>query len=297
MAVTSKRAVDAERFKAKVKEFWDITDHGPIKWFLGFQIKRDRESRTISINQQAYIESTVQQCPPMLKQAARMNGVPYSEAIGLVLWATVVSRPDTVFTVGVLSQFIQNPGPQHWEGVKRLIRYLGSTKEMWLTFGGSTQVLLEGYCDADWGSQPHRHSISGFSFHYGQGAISWSSKKQNIIALLSTEAEYIAETHAAKEAIWLQTFINEVVGTDKNPLTMMADNQGAIALAKDNKFHSRTKHIDLHYHFVHEAVEKGKITVQYIPTSENVADIFTKALPKLKFTKFVGKLGLAMMKE
>jgi hypothetical protein len=175
---------------------------------------------------------------------------------GLVLWATVVSRP-TVFAVGVLSQFIQNPGPQHWEGVKRLIRYLGSTKEMWLTFGGSIRVLLEGYCDADQGSQPHRHSISGFSFHYRQGAISWSSKKQNIIVLLSTEAEYIVETHAAKEAIWLQTFVNEVVGTDKNPLTVMADNQGVIALAKDNKFHSQTKHINLRYHFVHEAVEKG----------------------------------------
>jgi hypothetical protein len=125
----------------------------------------------------------------------------------------------------------------------------------------------------------------------------WSSKKQNIIALSSTEAEYIAETHAVKEAIWLQTFINEVVGTDKDPLTVMADNQGAIALAKDNKFHSQTKHIDLRYHFVREAVEKGKITMQYIPTSENVADIFTKALLKPKFTEFVGKLGLVIMKE
>jgi hypothetical protein len=153
------------------------------------------------------VHFSTQQSPSSLSQTARMNGVPYSEAIGSVLWPTVVSRPDTAYAVGVLSQFIQNPGPAH--------------------FGGNKKTLLEGYCDADWASQPHRHSISGFSFHYGQGAVSWSSKKQNVVALSSTEAEYIAETHAAKEAI------------------IMGDNQGALALAKDNKFHARTKHIDL----------------------------------------------------
>jgi hypothetical protein len=89
----------------------------------------------------------------------------------------------------------------------------------------------------------------------------------------------------------------EITGEKKGPLTVMADNQGAIALTKNNKFHARTKHIDLHYHFVCEAVEDGKIMMKYIPTSDNIVDIFTKALPKLKFTKFVAKLGLATMKE
>ena len=193
MAVTSKRKIDIERFKSKVKEFWEITDHGP--WFLSFQIKRDRESRTISINQHAYIETVVekfrltnarkvatpmdpnvqfsiQQCPSSLNQAACMDGVPYSKAIGLILWAAVVSQPDTAYAVGVVSQFIQNPGQAHWEAVKRVISYLESTKDLWLTFGGNKQTLLEGYCDSDWASQPHCHSISSFSFHYGQGAIS-----------------------------------------------------------------------------------------------------------------------------
>lgn len=147
------------------------------------------------------------QCPTSLSQSAKMHGVPYSEAIGSVLWPVVVSRPDAAYAVGVLSQFIQNPGPAH--------------------FGGRKETLVEGFCDADWASQKHRHSISGFSFHFGVGAVSWSSKKQNIVSLSSTEAEYVAQTHAAKEAI------------------LLCDNQGAIALAKDNKFHSRTKHIDL----------------------------------------------------
>ena len=113
---------------------------------------------------------------------------------------------------------------------------------------------------------------------------------------MSTKAEYVVETHASKEAIWLKTFIREVTSHQINPLTIKADNQGAIALAKDNKFYTRTKHIDLHYHFVCEVVEDGKIKMEYIPTSENMADIFTKALAKPKFQEFVGMLSLAIMK-
>jgi hypothetical protein len=140
---------------------------------------------------------------------------------------------------------MQNPGPVHWEAVKRVIIYLGHMKDLWLTFGGKGPTLLEGYLDADWASQPHQHLISGFSFYYGWGLILWSSKKQAIITLLSTEAEYVAKTHASKEGVWLKSFVKEVAGIDVGALTIEADNQGAITLAKDNKFHARTKHIDL----------------------------------------------------
>ena len=117
------------------------------------------------------------------------------------------------YAVEILSQFMQNPGQAHWEAVKRVISYLGSTKELWLIFGGKGQVELEGYCDSDWASQPHHHSISSFMFHYGQGTILllWSSKKQGIITLSSTKAEYVAETHASKKAIWLKTFVREIM--------------------------------------------------------------------------------------
>ena len=315
MALTSKRAVDAAKFKSEIQKYWDITDHGPIKWFLGFEIKRDRKAKTISINQRAYIEAivekfrltnakpistpmdpgaqfSVEQSPSSLNQTAGMRGVPYNEAIGSVLWPAVVSRPDIAYAVGILSQFIQNPGQAHWEGLKRVITYLATTKDLWLTFGGQTDALVQGFCDADWASQKHRHSISGFSFHYGAGAVSWSSKKQGVVSLSSTEAEYVAQTHAAKEGIWLRSFVSEISPGERKPLTISCDNQGAIALAKDNKFHARTKHIDLRYHFIREAVEDGKIIVNYIPTNENVSDIFTKPLARPKFAKFVEMLGL-----
>ena len=108
----------------------------------------------------------------------------------------------------------------------------------------------------------------------------------------STEAEYVAQTHAAKEAIWLRSFMSEITGEHAKALTISCDNQSAIALAKDNKFHTRTKHIDLRYHFIREAVEDGRINVKYIPTDVNVSDIFTKALPKPKFQRMVELLGL-----
>ena len=151
------------------------------------------------------------------------------------------------YAIGILSQFVQNPGQLHWEALKCVIVYLGCTKDLWLTFGGHTKTLIKGYCNADWAGQKHWHSISGYSFHMGKGAISWSSKKQYIIGLSSTEAEYIAQTHAAKEALWLCSFLKEICGLQDTPLTINCDNQGAITLSKDNKFHARTKHIDIQY--------------------------------------------------
>ena len=129
------------------------------------------------------------QSPSTPMQEFQMRDVPYTQAIGCLLWPVVISRLDAAFAVGILSQFIQNPGPAHWEGVKRIITYLGNTKNLWLTFGGHGNTILDGFCDADWAGQPHRHSISGYSFHMGMGAVTWSSKKQYVVALSSTEAE------------------------------------------------------------------------------------------------------------
>ena len=149
----------------------------------------------------------------------------------------------------------------------------------------------------DWAGQPHRHSISGYSFHIGQGAVTWSSKKQYIIALSSTKSEYIALAHASKEGIWLRAFLSEIQDYQVGTMGIKCDNQSAIALSKDNKFHQRTKHIDIRYHYIREAVEDGKIQVEYIPTDQNPTDIFTKPLSKTKFRGFVAGLGLRSWRE
>ena len=193
--------------------------------------------------------------------------MPYAQVIGCLLWPVVISCLDAVFMVGILSQFIQNPGPAHWEGVKRIITYLGNMKNLWLTFGGCGNTILDGFCDADWVGQPHRYLIARYSFHMGVGAITWSYKKQYIIALLTTEAEYIMQTHTVKEAMYLHAFVQEIHRLDK-PIIINRDNPGAIVLSKDNRFHTWTKHIDIQYHFIQKEVEDGKITYQLMKTQQ-----------------------------
>jgi hypothetical protein len=219
--------------------------------------------------------------------------MPYQEACGSVLWPAVVTHPDVAFAVGVLARFSQNPAQAHWAAIKRVMRYLHVTRDLWLTFGGD-DMTAEGYSDADWASQLHRHSISGYVFRMGCGAVTWSSKKQSLVALSSTEAEYIVMTHAAKELLWLRTFLSELSGTPAGPTTLRVDNQSTITICKDNKFHARTKHIDIHYHFIRKVVSSGCIAVQYLPTEDNTADIFTKPLGRQRFEKLARQLGLRL---
>src|SRR5882672_1777439 len=123
----------------------------------------------------------------------------------------MVSRPDISFVLSTLSQFADNPGETHWRTLQWVITYLFPTWDHWLVMGGSSNGF-EGFTDSDWGSQAHRHSISGYIFRVGSGAVTWSSKKQSLIALSSTEAEYIAQTHATREAIWLRAYWSEITG-------------------------------------------------------------------------------------
>ena len=149
----------------------------------------------------------------------------------------------------------------------------------------------------DWAGQPHWHLISRYSFHIGQGVVTWSLKKQYIIALSNTESEYITLVHATKEGLWIRTFLSEILDAPREMVELSSDNQGAIALSKDNKLHQRTKHINICHHFIHEAVEDGQIRMNYVPTDQNPTDIFTKPLSKTKFHGFVAGLGLKPWRE
>jgi hypothetical protein len=316
MALTANSMASVNCFKAEIAEHWTIRDLGELTWLLGFQVKRDRQARTISINQQSYIEHMLEnfnlinakrvstpmdsnmtystsQCPSTPAQIAHMQRVPYTAACGSILWVARISRPDIMFATLQLTQFMQNPGEIHWEAAKRVITYLGGTKEYWLTFGGGDSYV-RGYTDSDYATQPHRHSIGGFAFLMGDGVFTWSAKKQLIVAFSSTEAEYVAVSEAGKEAVWLRHFLAEINCVQPECMLLRCDNQGAIALTKDNKWHARTKHIDVRYHWIREAVEDEKIEIEYVPTAENIADIFTKALPRPAFIKLRAMLGLSV---
>jgi len=306
VAGNSRKSID--QFKSELGRYLEITDLGEIRWLLGFEVRRQRSERTISINQCAYIESIASRFqlldskpihtpidPGTILDASQCPDKaiehPYREACGSVLWPAIISRPDVSFAIGLLTQFMQNPSEEHWKAIRRVIKYLHTTKNLWLTFGGPNAQIL-GFTDADWASQAHRHSISGFAFKIGCGAVTWSSRKQSIVALSTAEAEYVAAAHSTKEALWFREFLGEFSDVVKGPIDLNCDNQATIALSKDNKFHSRTKHISIRHHFIREAVENEHIAVHYVPSSENVADVFTKALPRPKFEYFVERLGL-----
>jgi len=300
--------------KRKLMGELDMTDNGEVHWILGLEVKRNREERTISLSQRSYIRSIIarygledakalstpmdpsvnlsrSQCPQTTNEIAEMRNIPYREAIGSLMYASQATRPDISFAVTLLSKFSDNPGRPHWEAVKRVFRYLNGTHDLWLTYGARTEEL-HGFADADGNSQEDRHAISGYAFLIDGAAVSWSSKRQNVISLSTTEAEYVAATHAAKEAIWIRSFIGELLGDSEEPTTLFSDNQSAIKIAKDSQYHARTKHIDIRFHFIRWIIEKGTIKLVYRPTEEMTADTLTKPLPSTKAKHFAAALGL-----
>jgi hypothetical protein len=175
----------------------------------------------------------------------------YREMIGCLMYAAVMTHPDIAFAISNLSQYLDAPCTTHLHAVTRVFRYLPGTKDYKLVLGGPDTTII-GYSNSDWASQTHHHSISGFTFFIGKGIISWSSKKQPIITLSSTGAEYVALTHASKDIIWIQKLLTDLTSIFPYslPTTHNCNNQGAICLSKDSTFHGRTKHIDVHFHFI-----------------------------------------------
>ena len=313
MITSSSSSLIAE-YKTKLNEQYSLTDLGPIHWLLGIKITRNRDARTISLSQTTYIDTILSRfhlsdakptatpivpgaslskdnAPADDTEAAHMQKTPYREAIGSLMYAAIATRPDISFAVSALSQFLNNPGEVHWEFVKRIFRYLAGTKTHTLTYGNEHHDLI-GYTDADGASQEHRHAISGFAFLIDRGAISWASRKQELVTLSTAEAEYVAATHAAKECIWLRKLSIPLFGSHSTPTTLYCDNQAALHLATDDNYHARTKHIDIRFHFIRQTITDGEINIEYCPTQAMTADILTKALPKFKVALHSQTLGI-----
>jgi len=178
-----------------------------------------------------------------------MRDVPYREAVGALNWATLATRPDIAFAVATVARFAVNPGPAHWDTVKCIYCYLLGTCDLWLSYS-ETQRTLEGFADADSSMAEDRRAISGYAFLIDGGAVSWSSKKQELVSLSTTESQYVAATHSMKEALWLQSLLEDAFAPIQKPTILFSDNQSMIALMKDHCYHMQTKHIDVRYHFI-----------------------------------------------
>lgn len=305
-----------EDFKNQLRTKWEISDLGAISWIVGIHATRDRTNRTITLSQTALIDKIVDQfkqtkanpvATPLLhsiklsradsptnqEEKESMQPFPYRQLIGSLVYLALGTRPDIAHTVQHLSQFLDNPGRNHWDAAIRTVRYLKGTRTLGLTLGGHRPICLRGMTDSDYANCPDtRRSVSGYCFKLGAGVISWSSRKQPTVATSSCEAEYMATCHATKEAIWLRALLLAMDLAQPQATLISADNHGALALTEDPSFHARSKHIDVQYHFTRERVEAGDVTFEYIRSEDNLADILTKPLDTKPFQRLRRQLGI-----
>ena len=289
-----------------------MKDLGAAKQILGMRIKRD--NGVLKLSQEEYVKKVLSrfnmdgskpvstplachfklskdQSPTTEQDRAQMDKVPYASAIGSLMYAMVCTRPDIAHAVGVVSRYMSNPGKQHWEAVKWILRYLRGTADYALCFKKS-DLGLEGFVDADMaGDVDGRKSTTGYVYTLGGTVVSWVSKLQKIVALSTTEAEYVAVTEASKEMIWLQSFLEEL-GHKQVKSVLHCDSQSAIHLARNPVYHARTKHIQVRYHFIRSALEDGVLVLEKILGSQNPADMLTKTVPIEKLKLCATSVGL-----
>jgi hypothetical protein len=188
---------------------------------------------------------------------------------------------------------MEKPLESHWNVAKKVLRYLKGTLHYGIKYTDKSDVELTSYSDSDWvGNLDDRRSTTRYEFGIGSRVVSWSSKNQPTLSLSSTEAKYKSLSVATCEVVWLRRLLQDVGKEQKEPTMIKCDNQSSINLAKNPIFHARTNHVDAQFHFVREKLQSNEITLMYCNTSENVADIFTKPLGKIKFELFREMLGV-----
>lgn len=299
-----------KQFKEDMMKTFEMSDLGTMHYFLGIEVNQNEEG--IFVSQKKYTENILMKfrmhdCKPVAtpvvtnEKLQKEDGSPKADAslyrslIGSLLYLSA-TRPDIMYATSLLSRFMQSPSKVHYGAAKRILRYLQGTKDYGIWYKPITSSNLTGYTDSDWaGSLDDMKSTSGYTFSLGSGIFSWASKKQDSVAQSSAEAEYIAAAATASQAIWLRRILTDMGEEQTKPTTIYCDNKSAIAMAKNPVHHSRTKHIAIKYHFLREAEANKEIQVDYCPTEEQLADIFTKALPRPKFEELRKMLGITKM--
>ena len=297
-----------DSIKGYLNKSFSMKDLGEAAYILGIKIYRDRSRRLIGLSQSTYLDKVLKkfkmdqakkgflpvlqgvklsktQCPTTAEDREKMKDVPYASAIGSIMYAMLCTRPDVCLAISLAGRYQSNPGVDHWTAVKNILKYLKRTKDMFLVYGGDKELIVNGYVDASFDTDPDdSKSQTGYVFTLNGGAVSWCSSKQSVVAGSTCEAEYIAASEAANEGVWMKEFISDlgVIPSASGPMKIFCDNTGAIALAKESRFHKRTKHIKRRFNSIYDQVKEGDIEICKIHTDLNVADPLTKPLPRAK---------------
>ena len=265
-----------------MKATFKMSDLGLLHYYLGLEVSQSEAG--ITICQSSYAAKILETarltgCNPSatpMEPRLKLSKVSSAPSIDSTMYRSVVgslrylvnTRPDLAYSVGYISRFMENPTTEHLAAVKRVLRYVTGTLH-YGCFYKKKDAQLVGYSDNDLARDiDTRKSTTGVLFFLSDNAITWQSQKQKIVALSSCEAEYIAATTGACQGVWLARLLAELKSEEASAITLRIDNQSAIALSRNPVFHDRSKHIDVHYHFIRECVEEDRVRLQSIGTTE-----------------------------
>jgi hypothetical protein len=301
-----------EEFKKSMMVEFEMTDLGMMHYFLGIEVVQSANG--IFISQKKYLREILDRfqmkdCNPVstpveygLKLTRdsggrKVNSTVYKQIVGSLMYLTA-TRPDIMHATGLISRYMECPREMHLLVAKRIMRYLKGTLEYGLFYKKGVKSDLIAFTDSDYaGDQDDRRSTSGYVFMMGTGAISWSSKKQPIVTLSTTEAEFVAATACTCQAIWLRKILEELHSKQVGAITIFCDNNSAIKLSKNPVLHGRSKHIDVKYYFLRDLSNDGVIDLKYCKSEEQLADMFTKPLRFFPFQNLRRLMGVCTLED
>lgn len=292
---------DSQKLLTEFEHF--INNAYDLKWtrkptlYLGLKLDIAEDKSSIKVSQPQYVESVLERfclvnCnpakSPLPQRLSLVTGtpeevevakdVPYQQLVGCLQWIASSTRPDISYAVSQLSRFNSAWTLQHWTAAKHVLRYLKGSSDVGITYTG-TDAHPVTFSDSDFSQCPEtRRSVSGQIATLASGAVSWKSQRQKVVALSTTEAEYMAAAECAKLMSWIRSFMFDVMHPITSPSPLFVDNTSAIACASNEGIKAKSKHIDRRYHFIRDQIQEGVLEVRHIPTTEMLADFLTKPL-------------------
>ena len=308
LIVTGGDPAELATFKKQMTSEFEMSDLGLLSFYLGIEVEQKEDCTTI--RQTSYAKKVLSQfgmmdCNPTkipMNPGTKLHDDKAREAIDATGYRRIIgclryllhTRPDLAFSVGMASRFMKRPTVMHSNAVKQILRYLKDTMNYGVVYTREEkEERLVGYSDSDLaGDMDHRRSTGGMAFYLNDSLITWCSHKEKTVALSSCEAEFMAATAAAMQAMWLRNLLSELTRTKPKKVVLFVDNNSAIQLMKNPVFHGRSKHIDIKFHYIRECVERGDILVKRVSTLEQKADSLTKAMSVVKLVEMRHLLGV-----